>query len=384
MQMIVTILKSFIPSLAIFLATALVTDLVFNSQCLTSSNNMLKVLTKEKPGQKNLDLEYEKLRKKLYQRIEIYEQKIQDQHLLNGMVVNLTTDGKMIDTCDSLLFSSIRYAALNKLGYEENSQNAWNHIKKSNSLGKWYRHPECKSGTSRDMMVGLLIALSQKPEESYDLLNQFFSYIDDSSGFFGDGPMYVSYLTPGLAESFRRISKVYSIDDHPSVIKKSFSTMEMDIFFTSRGYTSHLIALQVWIEMEIMKLYEESGLWRGPRSVLWEVANVLSPWTAENMYHQRHLWITQKLVERDPKNLFFRWLRVQAGGANSKVMQLSMLRELLSMPQFPEQDLPKNCDRKADYLWQRSSDEFSPTSKDCTMQFNGVDFLWMAALIDKT
>ena len=191
-------------------------------------------------------------------------------------------------------------------------------------------------------------------------------------------------MTPGIAENFRRVSRLYpAVKNQPDVVKMGFSTLEMDVFFSGKGFSSHLIALQIWLEMEINELYKKSGLWRGPRSVLWEVANILSPWTEENMYKQRHLWLTQKLVELDSKNLFYRWLRLRAGGVLGPSVRLAMMEELLEMPQFPEDSLPGNCHRRADYMWQRDSEEFTPVSRECTMQFSGVDFLWMAALMEK-
>jgi hypothetical protein len=58
-----------------------------------------------------------------------------------------------------------------------------------------------------------------------------------------------------------------------------------------------------------------------------------------------------------------------------------MLEDLLAMPQFPVDQLPTNCDRKADYLWQRKSEEYQPRSSNCHITYNGTDFLWMTALL---
>ena len=46
----------------------------------------------------------------------LYNELIKRGFLDDGMVVNRTSDGTFIDHCDSLLFSSLRYVALSKLG----------------------------------------------------------------------------------------------------------------------------------------------------------------------------------------------------------------------------------------------------------------------------
>ena len=97
---------------------------------------------------------------------------------------------------------------------------------------------------------------------------------------------------------------------------------------------------------------------------------------------QRWSWLAQRLVDRDAKNLFFRWLRLAAADALSPRARLAMLRELDAMPQFPQDRLPDACDRRADYLWQRSSSEYmARETKDCVRRFSGVDYLWMASLL---
>ncbi|MCB9229894.1 MAG: hypothetical protein H6618_09805 [Deltaproteobacteria bacterium] len=379
-----TLLRAFLPLFILLFMSHQLTDLVVNSYSLSHGNVVLRQFLLDKDLWKKDEQASDRVRQleELDRRVRLYEEKIQQSHLYMGMVVNRQNDGTAIDICDSLLFSAIRFAALKKLAYRNSAEKAWEAIRKSSKSGKWLRHPACHEGTSRDMLIGLLIALSQEPEGEQDVLKHFFRYLSDSSGFFGDGPMYVSYLTPGLAESFRRLARIYPTNVMlPAIIRHSFSTLEMDVMFTARGYRAHLIALQIWIEMEIMKRYARAGFWRGPRSILRDIGAVLSSLTPDNLYWQRHMWITQKLVELDPENLFFRWLRMEAGGLNTPYTKMVMLRELLSMPQFPSDELPKNCDRKADYLWQRSSEEFVPFTHRCTMQFSGVDFLWMAALL---
>ena len=39
------------------------------------------------------------------------------------------------------------------------------------------------------------------------------------------------------------------------------------------------------------------------------------------------------------------------------------------MPQFPEGRLPANCDRRADYMWQRSSREYDAHTADISKRY---------------
>ena len=379
MGLIACILRGFLPVFLGLLGVIVITQTIQNSRNLSHTNALLKDIVAQ--AMTYDELRYQELEKQLHKRVQFYESEISRSHTLDGMIVNREIlDGKIRDECDSLLFSSIRYVSLKKLGYEKSAQNAWKSISKSKKHGKWQRHPTCDHWTSRDMILGLMVALSQSPPNSDETIKQFFDYVEVNDGYFGDGPIYVSFLTPGLAETFRRMSIFYDIEEHPPIIARGFSTFEFDTLFTKRGYTSHLLALHLWLELEIQSLYQEKGLWRGPRSFMWEVANVLDPFTIHNMYKQRRMWLAQQLFEVDHKNLFFKWLRLRLGGVYDKKVQIALLEELLSMPQFPADSLPQNCHRSADYLWQRDSIEYSP-SEECTRQYSGVDFLWIAALL---
>jgi hypothetical protein len=87
------------------------------------------------------------------------------------------------------------------------------------------------------------------------------------------------------------------------------------------------------------------------------------------------------LVQTDPRNLFFRYLLFRVNGVLNPFVARSLLIELLSMRQFPQEMLPRSCDRKADYLWQRSSREYDIVDDKCSYSFHGTDFVWMAGLL---
>lgn len=316
------------------------------------------------------------------ERAAIYEKEIQSNHLYLGMVANRDHKGNFQSECDSLLFSSLRYVALLKLGFQREADDAWEAIVQSQNQGQWFRHPTCRSkGTSRDMIVGLLAALSQKPANGKDYLIELIEYIKDHDGYIGTGPFHVSRVSPGIAEMIRLQSLWYGldVDIFPPPIRFSFSTIEFNAVAPNRGYTSHLSALVLWLEYE---LHSKSGA--NIRSVTWILDRIFKPFTRHSLQKQRSRWIAQKLVQTDSQNLFFKWLQLKSIGALTEKTRADLLNELLAMPQFPKDKLPRNCDRKADYLWQRDSREYRSIQKHCTETFSGVDFLWMLAILSET
>lgn len=311
-----------------------------------------------------------------------YEELIRASSTFKGMVVTREHDGRVGDLCDSLLFSSIRYVSLRKLGLEQEAADAWSWIVKSREGGKWFRHPHCATkSTSRDMIVGLMAALTQRPEGYREILHELIAYVGDNSGYVGDGPFYVSYLSPGLAEVLRHFARIEGIPEEslPSTIRYGFSTMEFDTYLSRVGFQSHLISMVLWIEMELNRLEASAIKIRGIPMPLDRLSRAL--WGVK-VFEERWAWQAQRLVDRDPPNLFFRWLRLKSADALSAKARLTMLRELDSMMQFPEYELPQNCTRKADYLWQRASREYRALKhQNCTRRFSGVDYLWMASVL---
>lgn len=316
----------------------------------------------------------------------LYETSIRQSHLDHGMVVNRSAVGDRVDQCDSLLFSSLRFVALKKLGLEGEAAVAWNAIRASRSGGKWFRHPECThKSTSRDMIIGVLAALTQRPDGYREMLSELMKYVEANAGFIGDGPFYVSYLSPGLAEILRHFARIEAITESmlPPVIRYGFSTMELDTYTANVGYESHLLALVLWIEQELKRIeLAESRGNNQLRALPLPLERFTRALWGVKVLQQRWPWLAQRLVDRDAKNLFFRWLRLSTADALTSRARLAMLRELDAMPQFPEDRLPDSCDRRADYLWQRASIEYqSQETSRCRYRFSGVDYLWMASLL---
>lgn len=319
----------------------------------------------------------------LRERAAKYEQLIEADHLLDGMVVNLNMKtGKPTDVCDSLIFSSLRYIALTKLGWHEQALRAWAAIEKSQENGMWLRHPQCRKSTSRDMILGVLAAFTQNPPHMRNHLVSFISQLENNGGFVSPGRIDVSYLMPGVAEITRIFAKGNGILEYslPTSVAYGFSTIEFSAIAPQPGYRSHLVGLTSWIEIELLnqQRYQQSN---EVRSVISEITRFISIFSGADLYNQRLSWITGKLYYSDPNNLFFKWLKLRSSNAISPATRQHLADELLAIKEFPTDALPTDCVRRADYMWQRDSREYSSRKKECVRQFSGVDFLWMAALV---
>ncbi len=321
------------------------------------------------------------LRQNALIRAQHYEDLIQENFLDRGMVIHSGANGKIEGRCDSLLFSSLRYVALKKLGWDESANQAWQAVLDSRRGAKWLRHPKCNHQLSRDMIIGLMAALSQEPPRHREIVIELFDYISANQGFFGEGSFHLSYLSPGLGEILRHIAKKLDMSPSslPLQVRYGFSTLSLDTLPASKGFRTHLNALAIWLELELAKGKPMSDF----RSI-----SLLADWSAKlaNLppaSHQRTAWLAGKILATNPNNLFYEWLNHRAHGRLNARLKASFLRRLLAMPHFPQDRLPNPCDRSADYLWQRDSREYLPTPDKykCSASFHGVDFLWMAALI---
>lgn len=370
-------LLTFLIALALFSVGAAYSQLVANSRFLARSSSSLRDWAKAIPEPR--EEAKEQLIKRLDDRVALYDDEVVRRHLVDGMLVNWTLHGRMLDQCDSLLFSALRFTALSKLGHEERARDAWNAIQGSQNDGYWLRHPRCDKSTSRDMIVGLMIALSQKPFGYEQHLKTLLARLKEHNGYFGTGPVYVSYTTPGIAKLIAMMAAQepsIQASDVPLVVADGYSTNEIQMLVTQRGYAAHLIALTIWLEMEL-----QHGRPEAPSGFHEMLDDLTLPFGGGELYEQRYEWSTHELVKLDQRNLFFRYLRLRAAGAMNPAVAYKMIDELLAMEQFPEDRLPLDCDRKADYLWQRSSTQYEGSSRGCRRQYHGTDFVWMAALL---
>lgn len=322
-----------------------------------------------------------RLRREALTRSVFYDELIKRDMLLDGMVVNRDANGNPESVCDSLLFSSIRFFALSSLGLKHSADAAWSSIESSRKGGQWMRHPRCQKSLSRDMVMGVLVALRANPENGTVLFRSMLSEIDRNGGFIGDGPFYVSWLSPGIAGLLRMEAERRRVpfEEWPWILKQSFSSIEFDAMFLEEGYVSHLAALGLWLEMSQSRSSEGFN----PRSFFGAIERMVSLKSGldTSMDVQRRKWISSRLRAIHPDNLFYRWLDFDSFGTLSADAEELMLSELLSLKQFPATRLPMDCDRRADYAWQRRHAEFSNFNAGCSRTFSGVDFLWMSALL---
>lgn len=322
-----------------------------------------------------------RLRREALSRAALYDDLIRHNMLVDKMVVNRGPNGEAEGLCDSLLFSSLRFYALTELGFKDSATEAWKGIIGSRDGAIWHRHPRCKKSLSRDMIMGVMVALRANPENGTPLFRSMLSEIDRNGGFVGDGPFYVSWLSPGIAGLLRMEAERRNVpfQEWPWILKQSFSSIEYDAMFLGEGYVSHLAALGLWLEIENSKV--SSGF--NPRSLLGSIERFArgDHDLDTAMDSQRRKWIAGRLRSLNGTNLFYEWLDQETFGSLNLESEERLLSKLLSMPQFPRTRLPMECDRSADYLWQRREGESTSSSKACNRTYNGVDFLWMAAVL---
>jgi hypothetical protein len=370
---------TFSVSLLLFGGVFSFSQLIANSRNLFQSTQMLHAYALRRSGEVSVNAE--NVFSTTRQRALLYEAEIGRSHLVDGMVVNRGSTGEMLDQCDSLLFSAIRYVSLDKLEWHDKAADAWRAIEGSRDNGAWLRHPRCYRSISRDMLLGLLLAMTRRPDGYEQHLNHLMNEIDQNGGFFGTGPVYVSYLSPGLARLMAAIAKQGRATSKtiPESVSTGYSTAELEVMITPAGYTSHLGGLTAWLEMELIsqgRIIDDSG-----PTILGAADKLVAAFVPFAMESQRLDWITDRLTKADPTNLFFRYLRLRSANALSLPIRLDLLKELLSMKQFPTDRLPMNCDRKSDYLWQRDDKSVNYDPIPCQVEYAGVDFLWMAALL---
>jgi hypothetical protein len=365
---------------AVFLST----EFVVYSRFLQNSTFVLRAWATEQPDP---DAEtVQSLVASALARAQLYERLQKEAHIVDGMLVNRALDGRMADQmrdqCDSLLFSSLRFVALSKLGLEADAKVAWNAIEASRANGAWLRHPRCPRSTSRDMLIGILIGLAQNPADHVQHLRDLLQIVRERDGFFSDGPVYVSYLTPCVAKLVATLAIGAGIkpEELPPLVRRGYSTNEWSMLVIDEGYEAHLVALTAWLELD---LAERRGLRWEPDRFLWQALDeVAAPFgNGGKLADQRLDWTTTRLLEIDPSNLFFRYLRLKAAHALTPAVAATLLTELLAMPQFPAHRLPQNCDRHADYMWQRRAHARDTPDGDCTREYHGADFMWMAGLL---
>lgn len=293
---------------------------------------------------KYTELSKDEVNQRLLNKFYFYEGNVNNHFLHKGMVVGLAKkDGypTYSDECDSLLFSSLRYYSLKELGFNKKAHDAWNSILGAYDKGQWFRHPDChKTPISRDMFLGLMILSISEPENFNSVLKNLKDIIEINNGFFSFKTYPVSFLSPGLAKTFGKILENKKID-LPKASRLGFATYFVEKPFLEKDFRSHLLAMHTLVEI---KLHEKYGL-------------KLEGWVKD---------AAKELYKVDDKNQFYKYLNYKMlyleKGIDRKIF-LSKLNEikvfLLESPHFPNDTSPSYCTRGSDYLWQRTSDEWT-------------------------
>ena len=250
-------MRSFLTSvcfwnLLLFLVAGL-GQLIATNRILTNQNSLFQQwATQLQQGDHRLSFDRD-LEQRARQRAALYIDRIEEGFLEDGMVVGRNILGEPEDLCDSLLFTSLYYVSLNKLGYKDKALKTWRAIEKSRQDGQWFRHPRCRKTTSRDMILGVLAALSQDPPGTRNHILETLGYVEKTNGYLSRGRADIGYLAPGVGEIFRIFAAGQKILPYtlPAHVSWSFSTLEFSALISQTGYRSHLIALGAWLEMEL-------------------------------------------------------------------------------------------------------------------------------------
>ena len=94
-------LLTFLVALALFSIGAAYSQLVANSRFLARASSSLRDWSKAIPEPREEAKEI--LIRRLDERVALYDDEVVRRHLVDGMLVNWTLHGRMLDQCDSLL-----------------------------------------------------------------------------------------------------------------------------------------------------------------------------------------------------------------------------------------------------------------------------------------
>ena len=288
-------------------------------------------------------LKESEINKALINKFNLYEKNIEKNFLESGMVVGRELHGEKripADLCDSLLFSSLRYYALNRLYFNNMAYEAWRGILSAYVNGQWYRHPDClDTPISRDMFLGIMLLTNEDHPDSDKLLDNLTEIIDLNNGFFSFKHRLVSYLSPGLAKTYGKVLKNRNLKNS-FVADKGFSTYFIEKPFLERDYRTHLLALHIFIEISLYEKFQEP----------------IESWVED---------ASNKIYELDKDNQFYKFLKfktmylkglIDYDNFKSRLEEIKYF--LLKSRYFPSDTSPSYCTRGSDYLWQRTSDEW--------------------------
>jgi hypothetical protein len=251
-----------------------------------------------------------------------------------------------VEGCDGLLFTSLLVASgLNQDLSQAESQT---------EPGRWYRsaaqdcYPtgQSRSDISRDMLLGLSLALWQKDDRA--AVNRLLHYSQKNKGILGgaiDGEELAGAATmsPSLLSLYSELD--YLLSGRTSPNRGYFPELGK----TFAGFEAHLMALRL-----IMK----SSLYGGLIDTDFDL-------------------IARKTSEQ-PQNGLFQAIHHSFTDGDGRAAADILLNE----GYFPANDLPGSAQRCELYLWQRDQDtkDWLPCASE-SKTFPAVDFFWVYALL---
>jgi hypothetical protein len=243
----------------------------------------------------------------------------------------------MYHECDSLLFSCLVNAAMNKHFNVEAAMD---------ETGAWHRRPldhgSCypeRSGStiSRDMLLGLMFYIWR--QKRLDLATDLFDYGKKNSWIMGKGDIARIYMTPGLQSTLAEI--IYRLGGKNYFIRRNIP----QLYGKTNGYAAHLDVIHLRLREELLDKPVGKKLFN---------------------YH----------ADREQMNPLFQYL---AGNFN-KAYSI-----LMSEKYWPSDRLPTSKDRQEEWLVQRDyskeRDWISSPSHDTKKEHSGGDFLFVSGLI---
>lgn len=251
--------------------------------------------------------------------------------------------------CDGLLFTSLYRAGGSSVSvYSAESTSA---------KGKWYRsgaqncYPtESSSTISKDMMTGLLYALSQNSD--LETVQDILSFSRAAKWIIGEAvdedTLYGrAYMTPGLASNYYVLQKALGGASHPSTEMPAIYSAPSEL----KGYELHLQVLSIYLR----------GLLRGGISE----------------YEYRML---QAAAESNSGHAFYSAaFHAYSDGDMSAAADL-----LLSETHFPASSLPTLSNHCEPYLWQLYTTDDgwkSCQSSEHPSTHSGADLVFLSTLI---
>lgn len=272
------------------------------------------------------------------------------------LYLSLSTSGNHVDKCgwlncdkcDGLLYNCLWSIAGADVMVTD-ARDMWH---------KWHRHPsftcysnnESKSEISRDMLLGLLLWIVFKREES--VLSDLIGYGEQHSWLMGAGDLSRTFVTPSLRGTIYLAAHVLS---NRNTLARFFPKdwcwpLPFSIVTNQQGYKRHLQALHIYV----------LSLLRDPT--------------------KREIEIMKYHADHEPLNALYRAIYNHVAVRN----QEDAIALLMNEKYFPNDRLPSNREYRANYLFSHDQISLNWSNDYYTTRIEhpGVDWLFTAKVIE--